>query len=168
MTIFLKDGLIIVLQRTFGFNSIAMTQGACLILIRLGTLRHLWRSIKSLRKLSRNDDDNGNSTVSSNVHLDILEVWALLGLHSLYMSSGLEQFFQYLPLYFYIKMIGLSLFFFLPSASNQNVIAQLLFDRVFVQNLMTEFLDDELIRIKSFLTECGKDYGILRTGEKGP
>ena len=143
-----------------------MTQGACRILIYLGTLRHLWRSIKSLRKLSRDDADNGNDNISPNVHLDILEVWSLLGLHSLYISTGLEQFFQYLPLYFYVKMFGLFLFFFLPSASNQNVIAQFLFDRVLVQNFITGHLDEKLKKMGCFSTDCGEGYCIHGKGEK--
>ena len=130
-----------------------MTQGACRILIYLGTLRHLWRSIKSLRKLSRDDANNGNDSISPSVHLDILEVWSLLGLHSLYISTGLEQFFQYLPLYFYVKMFGLFLFFFFPYIEKScsglmcktNPIEILAVTLTFTENKLMSIIQVELI-----------------------
>jgi len=113
-----------------------MTQTACQIIIRIGTLRHLWKSIKSLRRLSRDDTPTATSPPPHHHHHpDILEVWSLLGLHSLYVATGIESLCHYIPLYFYVKMVGLILFFCLPSASNRNIPAQFLFEKYLVKSV---------------------------------
>ena len=116
-----------------------MTKVACMIILQVGTIRHLWKSIKTLRKKNTSEvsepNESNNTADSVFIDNDILEVWSLLGLHALFTYTKIENVLQYIPFYYYLKMIGLSIFFFIPSATNKNVPAQFLFDKVLVRGV---------------------------------
>lgn len=111
-----------------------MTKPVCYIILNFGILRHSWQTVKYLRRSKTGGEDNEKKMekLSSN----ILQVWCVLAVHSVMISTGLEsKVLSYLPLYFYFKMIALGLFFFLPSSRNINVPAQYVFQKVLVQSV---------------------------------
>lgn len=114
-----------------------------------------WKSIKSLRvnnsrkkkkrKRSNDSDSPKNSEDETETkYPDILEIWCIIALHTLYIRSGAEAYLSYIPFYFYVKMIALAIFFFLPSSHGGNVPACYLFENIVIKSVdyVHEYLFD--------------------------
>eukprot|EP00551_Chaetoceros_affinis_P006904 CAMPEP_0203680872 /NCGR_PEP_ID=MMETSP0090-20130426/40926_1 /ASSEMBLY_ACC=CAM_ASM_001088 /TAXON_ID=426623 /ORGANISM="Chaetoceros affinis, Strain CCMP159" /LENGTH=545 /DNA_ID=CAMNT_0050549145 /DNA_START=18 /DNA_END=1655 /DNA_ORIENTATION=+ len=86
-----------------------MTKAACNLVLNVTKICLSWRSIKSLKRLGKSQNEGKISTVDyngdCNNDLEILQLWSLIAFLTIYEQSGIERVISFFPLYYYFKMI---------------------------------------------------------------